>query len=130
MHQSLKKIENERLADMIQNIIKKMSKQQISQSVSAEAQNLSKKFQNPDFVTNLNDIMMEFNASSFSIITVGGSYKGFTDYVKTKYLKKGTKISSKDLDALFYLFVYDVSMMAFDSRPFRKQLGIKKGLFG
>ena len=130
MHQSLKKIENERLADMIQNIIKKMSKQQISQSVSAEAQNLSKKFQNPDFVTNLNDIMMEFNASSFSIITVGGSYKGFTDYVKTKYLKKGTKISSKDLDALFYLFVYDVSMMALDSRPFRKQLGIKKGLFG
>ena len=124
MHQSLKKIENERLADMIQNIIKKMSKQQISQSVSAEAQNLSKKFQNPDFVTNLNDIMMEFNASSFSIITVGGSYKGFTDYVKTKYIKKGTKISSKDLDALFYLFVYDVAMMAFDSRPFRKQLGI------
>lgn len=130
MHQTIKKIENERLADMIENIIKKMSKQQISQSVSAEVQNLSKKFQNPDFITNLNDIMMDFNASSFSVVTVGGSYKGFTDYVKTEYSKEGTKISSKDLDALFYLFVYDVAMIAFDSKPFRKQLGIKKGFFG
>ena len=130
MHKTLKKIENERLADMIQNIIKKMSKQEISQSVSSEVQSLSPKFQNPDFITKLNDIMIDFNSSSFSIITVGGCYKGFTDYVKTKYIKKGTKITSKDIDILFYLFIYDVALAAFDSRPFRKQLGIKKGFFG
>ena len=45
-------------------------------------------------------------------------------------IKKGTKITSKDMDALFYLFVYDLAMCAFDSRQFRKQIGIKKGFFG
>ena len=58
MHKTLKKVEKERLADMIQNIIKRMSKKQISECVSAEAKNLSPKFKDPDFVTKLNDIMI------------------------------------------------------------------------
>ena len=130
MHKTLKKVEKERLADMIKNIIKRMSKKQIAVCVSAEAKNLSPKFKDPDFVTKLNDIMIDFNSSSLSTVTVGGCYNGFSDYVKTKYIKKGTKITSKDIDALFYLFVYDLALCAFDSRQFRKQIGIKKGFFG
>ena len=74
--------------------------------------------------------MIDFNSSLLSTVTVGGCYNGFSDYVKTKYIKKGTKITSKDIDALFYLFVYDLALCAFDSRQFRKQIGIKKGFFG
>ncbi len=45
MHHSLKKIKKERFADLIQNIIKKQTKEEIFQSVTSEMKIIkSKKF--------------------------------------------------------------------------------------
>ena len=43
MHKTLKKVENERLADMVQNIIKRMSKEEIGISINEEMKNLNPK---------------------------------------------------------------------------------------
>jgi|TARA_B100001971_G_C17758745_1_gene319144 hypothetical protein len=141
MHKTLKKVENERLADMVQNIIKRMSKEEIGISINEEMKNLNPKFRNRDFIKNLNDIMLDFDSFvppigknagkiALSVVTVGGSYKGFSNYVKNKYVKKGTKVTSKDVDALFFIHVYDYALIAHDSKQFRKQIGIRKGFFG
>ena len=72
MHKTLLKVKNKRLADLVENIIKKMNKKEIGACVQAEALNLATQFQNPDMVSALNDDMLNF--LSMPILT--GKNKG------------------------------------------------------
>ena len=53
MEKRLKKVAKERLADMIQNIIKKMSKEQIGVAINAEMKQLNPKFRDPTTIQKL-----------------------------------------------------------------------------
>ncbi|MDC6479743.1 hypothetical protein PQY92_02545 [Candidatus Pelagibacter sp.] len=140
MHKTLTKVKNKRLADLIENIIKKMNKSEILECVQYESSLLAKQFKNPDLVEALNNDMLEFLSMpvlagkdkgevSGAVIKVDGAYKTF----KTK-IKKGMKLVKpmdvKSLDALFYLHVYDLALIAYENKAMRKTLKIKKGLFG
>ena len=140
MDTSLKKVAKERLADMVQNIIKRMSKEEIGENINIEVKRLNPKFRHPDTIQKLNDIMLEFNSFvppigkhagkiALSVVTVEGAYKGFSNFVKKNFFKKGTKVTKKDVDAFFFIFVYDLSLIALDNKEFRKSIGIKKGFF-
>ena len=140
MHKTLTKVKNKRLADLIENIIKKMNKNEILECVQSESSLLAKQFKDPDLVEALNNDMLEFLSMpvlagkdkgevSGAVIKVDGAYKTF----KTK-IKKGMKLvkpmDAKSLDALFYLHVYDLALIAYENKAMRKTLKIKKGLFG
>jgi len=140
MHKTLTKVKNKRLADLIENIIKKMNKNEILECVQSESSLLAKQFKDPDLVEALNNDMLEFLSMpvlagkdkgevSGAVIKVDGAYKAF----KTK-IKKGMKLvkpmDAKSLDALFYLHVYDLALIAYENKAMRKTLKIKKGLFG
>lgn len=140
MHKTLTKVKNKRLADLIENIIKKMNKSEILECVQYESSLLAKQFKDPDLVEALNNDMLEFLSMpvlagkdkgevSGAVIKVDGAYKTF----KTK-IKKGMKLvkpmDAKSLDALFYLHVYDLALIAYENKAMRKTLKIKKGLFG
>ena len=142
MHHSLKKIKKERFADLIQNIIKKQTKEEIFQSVTSEMKIIkSKKFKNPDLILALNDQVSEFDFMpvlggehkgeiSIKVVLVEGKYKGLKYYIEKKLFKKSTKIDTKTMDSMFCLHTYHYAIMAHDDRRLRKVLGIKKGLFG
>ena len=140
MHKTLTKVKNKRLADLIENIIKKMNKSEILKCVQFESSLLATQFKNPDLIEALNNDMLEFLSMpvlagkdkgevSGAVIKVDGAYKTF----KTK-IKKGMKLvkpmDAKSLDALFYLHVYDLALIAYENKAMRKTLKIKKGLFG
>ena len=140
MHKTLTKVKNKRLADLIENIIKKMNKSERLECVQYESSLLAKQFKDPDLVEALNNDMLEFLSMpvlagkdkgevSGAVIKVDGAYKAF----KTK-IKKGMKLvkpmDAKSLDALFYLHVYDLALIAYENKAMRKTLKIKKGLFG
>ena len=140
MHKTLTKVKNKRLADLRENIIKKMNKNEILECVQSESSLLAKQFKDPDLVEALNNDMLEFLSMpvlagkdkgevSGAVIKVDGAYKVF----KTK-IKKGMKLvkpmDAKSLDALFYLHVYDLALIAYENKAMRKTLKIKKGLFG
>ena len=110
MHKTLTKVKNKRLADLIENIIKKMNKSEILECVQSESSLLAKQFKDPDLVEALNNDMLEFLSMpvlagkdkgevSGAVIKVDGAYKAF----KTK-IKKGMKLvkpmDAKSLDAL------------------------------
>ena len=139
MHKTLTKVKNKRLADLIENIIKKMNKSEILKCVQFESSLLATQFKNPDLIEALNNDMLEFLSMpvlagkdkgevSGAVIKVDGAYKTF----KTK-IKKGMKLVKpmdvKSLDALFYLHVYDLALIAYENKAMRKTLKIKKGLF-
>lgn len=139
MHKTLKNVQNKRLADLIENIIKKMNKAQIGECVNAEFENLDPQFQDPKLIGDINDSMVDRmplilpageneGKTIGESLTVKGAYKGFKfDLEKNLKLKK--KIDQKSLDALFYMHVYDLALIALENKPFRKILKIKKGFF-
>ena len=140
MHKTLKKVQNKRLADLVENIIKKMNKQEIKKCVQSEYLNLDPQFQNPELIGDLNNHLLEFmhmpvlagklqGQNIGATIKVGGAYKGFKFTLKKK-IKLIRKLDQKSLDALFYIHVYDLAGIALTDRNFRKMLKIKKGLFG
>ena len=140
MHKTLKKVQNKRLADLVENIIKKMNKDEIKKCVQSEYLNLDPQFQNPELIGDLNNSLLErmympvpageHQGKTFGeSLKVGGAYKGFQFHLK-KHLKLIKKLDQKSLDALFYIHVYDLAIIALTDRNFRKMLKIKKGLFG
>jgi hypothetical protein len=140
MHKTLEKVKNKRLADLIENIIKKMNKNQIKKLVQSEYLNLDQQFQNPELIGDLNDDLLRLmympvlggkDKSEIigSKIKVGGAYKGLQHTIK-KNMKLVKKLDKKSLDALFFIHVYDLAGIALADRNFRKILKIKKGLFG
>ena len=140
MHKTLLKVKSKKLADLIENIIKKMSKKDILNCVTAEASLLAPQFRNPELVRNLNDDMLDFLSAPVlagknkgevcaSVIKVEGAYKALKHIIKTK-VKLVKPMDKKSMDALFYLHVYDLALIAFDNKKIRKLLNIKKGFFG
>ena len=140
MHKTLIKVKNKRLADLIENIIKKMNKSEIIKCVQSEASLLAPQFKNPDIVEALNNDMLEFlsmpvlagkhkGEMSGAVIKVDGAYKCLKLKIK-KNMKLIKPLDAKSLDAFFYLHVYDLALIAFENRKMRKLLKIKKGFFG
>ena len=140
MHKTLTKVKNKRLADLIENIIKKMNKSEILECVQYESSLLAKQFKDPDLVEALNNDMLEFLSMpvlagkdkgevSGAVIKVDGAYKAFKAKIK-KGMKLVKPMDAKSLDALFYLHVYDLALIAYENKAMRKTLKIKKGLFG
>ena len=140
MHKTLIKVKNKRLADLIENIIKKMNKSEILECVQYESSLLAKQFKDPDLVEALNNDMLEFLSMpvlagkdkgevSGAVIKVDGAYKAFKAKIK-KGMKLVKPMDAKSLDALFYLHVYDLALIAYENKAMRKTLKIKKGLFG
>ena len=140
MHKTLLKVKKKRLAELVENIIKKMNKNEILQSVQAESSLLAPQFRNPDLVGELNIRMLDFlsvpiltgkhqGEMSGAIATVEGAYKVLKNIIK-KNVKLKKPLDKKSLDALFYLHVYDLALIASEKREVRKLLKIKKGFFG
>ena len=140
MHKTLTKVKNKRLADLIENIIKKMNKSEILKCVQFESSLLATQFKNPDLIEALNNDMLEFlsipvlagkekGEVSGAVIKVDGAYKAFKAKIK-KGMKLVKPMDAKSLDALFYLHVYDLALIAYENKAMRKTLKIKKGLFG
>ena len=94
MHQTLKRIENERFADLVQNIIKKQSVADIINSVSAEMKNIKiKKLKNQNVIEKINAQVSEMDFMHMPIgehagkpiisaVKVRGKYKGLKDFIK------------------------------------------------
>ena len=140
MHKTLTKVKNKRLADLIENIIKKMNKSKILECVQFESSQLATQFKNPDFVQALNDDMLEFlsmpvlggkdkGETTGAVIKVEGAYKVLKEKIK-KNMKLTKPMDAISLDALFYLHVYDLALIASENKAIRKNLKIKKGFFG
>ena len=72
MHKTLTKVKNKRLADLIENIIKKMNKNEILECVQSESSLLAKQFKDPDLFEALNNDMLEF----LSMPVLAGKDKG------------------------------------------------------
>ena len=140
MHKTLTKVKNKRLADLIENILKKMNKSEILKCVQFESSQLATQFKNPDLIEALNNDMLELLSMpvlagkdkgevSGAVIKVDGAYKAFKGKIK-KSMKLIKSMDAKSLDALFYLHVYDLALIAFENKAMRKTLKIKKGFLG
>ena len=55
MHKTLLKVKNKKLAELVENIINKMNKNEILQCVQSESSLLAPQFRNPELVMNLNN---------------------------------------------------------------------------
>ena len=140
MHKTLLKVKNKKLAELIENIINKMNKNEILNCVQSESSLLAPQFRNPDLIGELNNAMLNFLDSpilagknkgeiSATVIKVEGAYKVLKQMIK-KDVKLKKPLDNKSMDALFYLHVYDLALIASEKRAVRKMLGIKKGFFG
>tara|TARA_X000000950_G_C13680664_1_gene563804 strand:- start:25 stop:447 length:423 start_codon:yes stop_codon:yes gene_type:complete len=140
MHKTLLKVKNKKLAELIENIINKMNKNEILSCVQSESSLLAPQFRNPDLIGELNNAMLNFLDSpvlagknkgeiSATVIKVEGAYKVLKQMIK-KDVKLKKPLDNKSMDALFYLHVYDLALIASEKRAVRKMLGIKKGFFG
>lgn len=141
MHHTIKKVETERYADLIQNIIKKQSEAEILQSVSGEMKNIKmKKFKNVELIERINELVSEMDfmpvpigeyagEPMISVVKVGGKYKSLKGYIEKNLFKTKTKVDNKTMDAIFYLHTYFYALQAHHNKNIRKVLKIKKGFF-
>ena len=141
MHHTLKKVANKRFADLVENIIKKQSEEDILRAVKGEMKNIKmKKFKNVDLIETINERVSEFDfmptpAGEYageimiSVMKVQGKYKALKNFIETKLFKTKTKIDNKTMDAIFYLHTYRYALEAHNNKNVRKVLKIKKGFF-
>ena len=141
MHQTLKKIENERFADLIENIIKKQTEVQILQSFTDEKSNIKmKKLKNTKLIYKINKLVWDMDLTAvpigehagkppIQVVTVRGKYKALKYFIENKLFKKKIKVDSKTLDAIFYLNAYNYALICYNDKIARKDLKIKKGFF-
>ncbi len=139
MHKTLLKVKKKRLAELVENIIKKMNKNEILQSVQAESSLLAPQFRNPDLVGELNNRMLDFlsvpiltgkhqGEMSGAIATVEGAYKVLKNIIK-KNVKLKKPLDKKSLDALFTIHIHDIAIIALGNKKLRKIMNIKSGIF-
>ena len=141
MHHTLKRVEQERFADLIQNIIKKQTEATILQSVTAEMSNIKmKKLKNPKLLAKINELVFEMDymevpigehagKPAVQVMTVGGKYNALKNFIEKRLFKKAIKVDSKTLDATFYLHTYNYALISHTNKNVRKVLKIKKGFF-
>ena len=141
MHHTLKRVEQERFADLIQNIIKKQTEATILQSVTAEMSNIKmKKLKKPKLLAKINELVFEMDymevpigehagKPAVQVMTVGGKYNALKNFIEKRLFKKAIKVDSKTLDAIFYLHTYNYALISHTNKNVRKVLKIKKGFF-
>ena len=141
MHHTLKKIENKRFADLIQNIIQKQTEVDVIQNFEAEVSNIKmKKLKNRKLIYKINEALYEMDfmevpigehagKPAIQVITVKGKYNGLKNFVEKRLFKKKIKVDSKTLDAIFYINTYNYALMCHTRKDVRKDMKIKKGFF-
>jgi len=141
MHQALKKIENKRFADLIENIIKKQTESNVLQNFTNEKSNIKvKKLKDSKIIYKINQLVwdMDFTKVPFGehagkapiqVVTVKGKYNALKYFIENKLFKKKIKVDSKSLDAIFYLNTYNYALICHTNKEVRKDMKIKKGFF-
>ena len=139
MDKSWKKDAKRRVADVVEDIIKMTSKEEIIMFVRNQSLDLDNQFQNPDLIKQINDSQNEMlftpvlggkhkGEIAGSVVTLENHFKVFEKDLK-KYLKLVKKMDKKSLNALFSIHIHDLALIAIDNKKIRELLKIKGGIF-
>ncbi len=140
MHKSFKKDAKRRFADVVQDIIKMTSKEEIIMFIQSQALNLDPQFKDQNLIQQINDYELQMLQTPIivgkdkgkpiiSVIKLEQHYKGFKATL-AKNLKLKRKMDKKSLDALFTIHLHDIAIIASGNKKLRKLMNIKGGIFG
>ncbi len=140
MHKSFKKDAKRRFADVVEDIIKMTSKEEIISFIQSQALDLDPQFRDQKLIQDINDyelqmLQMPIAAGKdkgkpiISVIKMEQHYKGFKATL-AKNLKLKRKMDKKSLDALFTIHLHDIAVIASGNKKLRKNMNIKAGIFG
>ena len=140
MHKSFKKDAKRRFADVVQDIIKMTSKEEIIMFIQSQALNLDPQFKDQNLIQQINDYELQMLQTPIivgkdkgkpiiSFIKLEQHYKGFKATL-AKNLKLKRKMDKKSLDALFTIHLHDIAIIASGNKKLRKLMNIKGGIFG
>ena len=140
MHKSFKKDGKRRFADVVQDIIKMTSKEEIIMFIQSQALNLDPQFKDQNLIQQINDYELQMLQTPIivgkdkgkpiiSVIKLEQHYKGFKATL-AKNLKLKRKMDKKSLDALFTIHLHDIAIIASGNKKLRKLMNIKGGIFG
>ncbi len=140
MHKSFKKDAKRRFADVVQDIIKMTSKEEIIMFIQSQALNLDPQFKDQNLIQQINDYELQMLQTPIiagkdkgkpiiSVIKLEQHYKGFKATLAKK-LKLKRKMDKKSLDALFTIHLHDIAIIASGNKKLRKLMNIKGGIFG
>ena len=140
MHKSFKKDAKRRFADVVQDIIKMTSKEEIIMFIQSQALNLDPQFKDQNLIQQINDYELQMLQTPIiagkdkgkpiiSVIKLEQHYKGFKATLAKK-LKLKRKMDKKSLDALFTIHLHDIAIIASGNKKLRKLTNIKGGIFG
>ena len=139
MHKSFKKDAKRRFADVVQDIIKMTSKEEIIMFIQSQALNLDPQFKDQNLIQQINDYELQMLQTPIiagkdkgkpiiSVIKLEQHYKGFKATLAKK-LKLKRKMDKKSLDALFTIHLHDIAIIASGNKKLRKLMNIKGGIF-
>jgi len=139
MHKSFKKDGKRRFADVVQDIIKMTSKEEIIMFIQSQALNLDPQFKDQNLIQQINDYELQMLQTPIvagkdkgkpiiSVIKLEQHYKGFKATL-AKNLKLKRKMDKKSLDALFTIHLHDIAIIASGNKKLRKLMNIKGGIF-
>ena len=139
MHKSFKKDAKRRFADVVQDIIKMTSKEEIIMFIQSQALNLDPQFKDQNLIQQINDYELQMLQTPIivgkdkgkpiiSVIKLEQHYKGFKATL-AKNLKLKRKMDKKSLDALFTIHLHDIAIIASGNKKLRKLMNIKGGIF-
>ena len=140
MHKSFKKDAKRRFADVVQDIIKMTSREEIIMFIQSQALNLDPQFKDQNLIQQINDYELQMLQTPIiagkdkgkpiiSVIKLEQHYKGFKATLAKK-LKLKRKMDKKSLDALFTIHLHDIAIIASGNKKLRKLMNIKGGIFG
>ena len=139
MHKSFKKDAKRRFADVVEDIIKMTSKEEIISFIQSQALDLDPQFRDQKLIQDINDyelqmLQMPIVAGKnkgkliIAVIKMEQHYKAFKATL-AKNLKLKKKMDRKSLDALFSIHLHDVALIASENKKLRKKMNIKGGIF-
>ena len=139
MHKSFKKDAKRRFADVVQDIIKMTSKEEMIMFIQSQSLDLDPQFRNQSLIQQINDYELQMlqmpiiagkdkGKPIISVINLENHFKGFKSRLaKNSKLKK--KMDKKSLDALFTIQLHDIAIIASGNKKLRKIMNIKGGIF-
>ena len=139
MHKSFKKDAKRRFADVVQDIIKMTSREEIIMFIQSQSLNLDPQFRDQNLIQQINDYELRMLQTPIiagkdkgkpiiSVIKLENHYKGFK-VTLAKNLKLKRKMDKKSLDALFTIHIHDIAIIALGNKKLRKIMNIKSGIF-
>ena len=139
MHKSFKKDAKRRFADVVQDIIKMTSKEEIIMFIQSQALNLDPQFKDQNLIQQINDYELQMLQTPIivgkdkgkpiiSVIKLEQHYKGFKATL-AKNLKLKRKMDKKSLDAICTIHLHDIAIIASGNKKLRKLMNIKGGIF-